>query len=272
MKEVLLSIFKASEDRLKNPVFGTFFLSFIAFNWKPVSIFLLSDCQIEERIVLISNNYSAVQTLLLYPLLTVIFYNMILPYVMVLIEWMTSLSFKLRTQNHYKSKSLVLDEKKKVALAEAELEDIKSDYKEKADLNKQIRHLKDQIQGKDTYTEQLQQIMKRELDKNEELEKKVLERDDLVKNLNERIANVENSNSQYVKEYSNTPRESINDFVRNFLFINQAGKDKQAMAMVERFLTLGLITKTDLPDRKEHFMVTAKGLFFIRMAIENNLV
>lgn len=43
MKDIFLSVFKTSEERLKNPFIGTFILSFIAFNWKAIFVLFVSE-------------------------------------------------------------------------------------------------------------------------------------------------------------------------------------------------------------------------------------
>lgn len=146
MKEILQSIFKTSEERLKNPFIGTFIIAFIALNWKPIAVFLLSSSPIEKRIDFIASNFSDLWNILWAPLIISIFYIGILPYLMLIFDKFTFLAFKNRNKNLYEVKKIDLDGKKDVAISEIELENLKSDYKEKSDLNNQIKNLNRELE------------------------------------------------------------------------------------------------------------------------------
>ncbi len=50
MKEFLQSIFKTTEERVKNPFIGAFMASWVVFNWKPLAFFIFAGKKIEEKI------------------------------------------------------------------------------------------------------------------------------------------------------------------------------------------------------------------------------
>ena len=56
MKEFLQTIFKTSEERIKNPIIGSFFTSWLIFNWKPILFFIFTNKTVEEKIIYIENN------------------------------------------------------------------------------------------------------------------------------------------------------------------------------------------------------------------------
>jgi len=57
IKEIYLSIKKTSTDRIKSPFYGVFILTWLAFNWQPVSILLFSELKMENRIGFINAIY-----------------------------------------------------------------------------------------------------------------------------------------------------------------------------------------------------------------------
>ncbi|WP_392346253.1 hypothetical protein [uncultured Polaribacter sp.] len=50
MKELIKSFFESSNERIKNPLIGTFAISWILINWKPVIILLFSKQTIQNKI------------------------------------------------------------------------------------------------------------------------------------------------------------------------------------------------------------------------------
>lgn len=71
LKEYFSSTINTAAQRVSNPVFGAFALSWSAFNWKSILYLLLSDSSIIDKITYISDN-SSWKTVALYPCLSVI--------------------------------------------------------------------------------------------------------------------------------------------------------------------------------------------------------
>lgn len=69
-KEYFSSTVNTAAQRVSNPVFGAFVLSWSAFNWKSILYLLLSDSSIIDKITYISDN-SSWKTVALYPCLSV---------------------------------------------------------------------------------------------------------------------------------------------------------------------------------------------------------
>ncbi len=69
LKEYFSSTINTASQRVSNPVFGAFSLSWCAFNWKSILYLFLSDSGIIDKITYISDN-SNWQTVTLYPFLS----------------------------------------------------------------------------------------------------------------------------------------------------------------------------------------------------------
>jgi hypothetical protein len=277
MKDIIMSIFKTSEERLKNPFIGTFILSFIALNWKPISVFLLSNQKIEERVIYVTDNYSNIFNILLYPLLISIFYLVVIPYIMWLFENLTFKSFKERNQNLYKNKLIDIDGKKIVAQSEIELENLKADFKEKADLNRQVDFLKEKLSEKDINIKKLEENVNELSSINNDLKKDVNGKERSINELYEKLEDSEIRTKNYYEEYANTPKNTIVDFVSILNRINKAEKSNENYIYIDRFIALGLLQMSkneNLSNNKkiEYIEITDKGLFFIKKAFNDKLI
>lgn len=68
-----------ARDRVMNPLLGPFSFAWLLSNWKAVSVLLVSNNPIEQRIAFIENNYIDIVRLLIVPLGFAIFYALVLP-------------------------------------------------------------------------------------------------------------------------------------------------------------------------------------------------
>lgn len=273
MKDIFLSIFKTTEERLKNPFIGTFIISFIAYNWKPLSVFFLSSQKIEQRIAFISNNYTDIFNLLIYPLVTSVIYIVLLPYLMWLFESLIFKSYKERNQNLYKNKLIDISGKKSVAESEIELENLKANYKEMADLNKQLQLYKDQIFTKDLDIKTLEDKIHDFAQLTNDLESTIQEKDKKINKLYVQLEDSEITTRNYYDEYENTPQKTILDFVNNLHLINKADKNENNTFFIDRFIALGLLqVNKDDNTRKEYIQITDKGLFYIKRAFSSRII
>ncbi|HFI3415036.1 TPA: hypothetical protein ACGP5O_001428 [Escherichia coli] len=71
LKEYLSSTVNTAAQRVRNPVFGAFALSWCAFNWKSILYLLISDSSIIDKITYISSN-SSWKTVLAFPCVSAI--------------------------------------------------------------------------------------------------------------------------------------------------------------------------------------------------------
>lgn len=273
MKDIFMSVFKTSEERLKNPFIGTFLLSFIALNWKAISIIFISTQTIENKIDYITKNYSKIENLLYYPLGISLIYIVILPYLMWLFESITFKSYKERSQNLYKNKIVDINGKKSVALSEIELENLKADFKEKSDLNNQINFLKNQIDDKDNILKSSEDRIENIINENNELKNELIKRDTIIDQLHYTINNNDSKFKNYYDDYKNSPKNTIRDFVNFFHKLNALDNNDKSNYLQDRFLSLGLVNVSiNNITNQEHFFITEKGLYFIKRANEEEII
>ena len=121
MKEFLQTIFKTSEERIKNPIIGSFFTSWLIFNWKPILFFIFTNKTVEEKIIYIENNYSRSWNLLWYPLISTFIYLIILPYINLTIEFLLNYSQTKRTDLSIAKQKLNIESQKQLAIEEVKL-------------------------------------------------------------------------------------------------------------------------------------------------------
>lgn len=269
MKELLSSFFKTSEERIKNPLIGTFILAFIAYNWKAILILIFSNKSIEEKITLITTSYSSIGNILIYPILISIFYILILPYIMWFFDFITFKAIKGRNVNLYKNKLFDIEGKKNIASEEIELENLKADYKEKSDLNKKVKNLEHVIETKNLKLEELSDILS---DTNKTVESLLVEnkkKDSTIRDLNEDIKNMSILKTNYISSFNKTPKEIIQNFINiipylNDYFNNILSTDEKRE--VENYLSLDLIELVQSENR-ERFKLTDKGLYFIQKSV-----
>ncbi|WP_060873834.1 hypothetical protein [Myroides odoratus] len=271
MKDFLGSIFKTTEERLKNPFVGSFIISFIAFNWKPILIVIFSNIPIEDRVSYVSNNYSDVAYLLVLPLLLSLFYVLFLPKIMCWIDENTFESFKKRNEHLYHSKTVDIEGQITIADKEIELEDKRANYKEKSDLNNQIKQLKNEI---DIYKADIDDLTNKLNDstiKNNDLNSLFNAREKEIKVFLDKKL-IEND---YLQEYLNTPSSTLKEFSENFYDINYMTNNRESKLLLDRFISLNLIRKLRPEelglDKSEKFTLTDKGWFFARNKFEDEL-
>ncbi|AZJ35230.1 hypothetical protein [Tenacibaculum singaporense] len=276
MKDIFNSIFKSSEERLKNPFIGTFIISFIAINWKPIMVLIISDKKIEDRIDYIAKNFNHLSQVLYIPLAIAIFYIGILPYIMMIFDKLTFYALSQRNENLYKNKLLDITGKKSVATSEIELENLKSDFKEKSDLNKKIKKLEEEKSLQESRIENFNDENTKLKNQLLSLEKSLNEKDRKIQEL--RYESKENNNQfkNYYTEYNSTPQNIVYEFVNSLHMINKYLTDsnslnRESKNIIEQFLSLGLI-ESQIDNNKRKFIISDKGLYFIKRAYSDNVI
>ena len=277
MKEIFSSIFKSSEERLKNPFIGAFLLSFIAINWKPILVVLISNKTIENRIDYVAENFSNISYTLFLPLAIAVFYIGVLPYLMMIFDKLTYYALSQRNDNLYKNKLLDIKGKKLVATSEIELENLKSDYKEKSDLNKKIKKLEDEISLRETRLDNFDKEKSNLEKKILNLEGTIKEKDKSIEEYRYRWEDNEYRFKNYYRDYKNTPENIVNEFVNSLHMMNKYLTDsdklnRESKNLIERFLSLDLIEYSANSNNKRQFVISEKGLYFIKKAYEDNII
>lgn len=157
MTEIFNNVIDTTKERLKNPFLGAFILSWIAFNWKGISYFILSDERIADRMETIETDYVGWYSGLGYPLIFAIFYLLGLPIVMLLFDGLSKWALEKR-KDHQKDLK-ISDYKRLTLLAKEEflLEQEKAGYRDTKTLNAKIELLNTQLQEKEELIANLNQ-------------------------------------------------------------------------------------------------------------------
>ncbi|MBW2936496.1 hypothetical protein KXJ69_00165 [Aureisphaera sp. CAU 1614] len=149
MIDFFKTFFETSKERIKNPLIGTFIISWMAINWRPIVVLLFSDQSIENRIDYIVSCYSSFKSYFLIPFLISLVYVIILPYFMWAVDYLIKKSTVERKRNVLNQVLLDYEGKQKIAIEESKLEDLKANFRDKADLNNQIELLRNQLDERD---------------------------------------------------------------------------------------------------------------------------
>lgn len=128
MVELIKNILEASRERLKNPILGTYSISFILINWRPILFLLFSSETIENKIIVINNEYCC-WTAILSPIGLTIIITFGIPYFMWLVEWGLAKSRFSRRKIRHEEKIIDLDNEIIIATKEFEIQNRKSGTK-----------------------------------------------------------------------------------------------------------------------------------------------
>lgn len=260
MKEFISNLFKASNERLKNPLIFSFILSWIAFNWRPVFTLLLSDKKIEDRISYISDNFNEIQYNLYYPLIFSIGYVLLLPYFTWLIEVLVQYAKVGRKRNLMSEQLSDLRDKQKIAREEYKYEQEKAGNVEISQLNINIQELSKANTEKDKIIERLK-IDLTELKK----ERNKLEQYISLESIDDSEFN-EDMKKELDKEYEeflntevSTYFEEISSEISQFKSIPK-NTDR---IVIEKLIYSGLIRRIDEEENQRvYYVLTKKGKHF----------
>lgn len=255
MREILKSFFEVSNERLKNPLIGTFMISWLLINWRPIFIALFSEKTITERIELIESNYSSISFYLTAPLLIALFYVIILPYIMWGIDEIIKKSTIGRKKNRTKQIIADYEGKQEIAIEESKLEDLKASYRDKADFNKQIEQLRNQLDDRE-------EILKSQ---SSEIEGLKNEKEDLQKLISENNQEkFKNKNSVYEKQYSEFIESDLYDFFKEVgVSIRNREEFPHGINEIikEKYLMQNIVEEIR-EENDSYYKFSDKGLFF----------
>lgn len=197
MKEFLQSIFKTTEERMKNPFIGAFMTSWILFNWKPILFTFSSSKIMEEKIKYIEDNFTGVSHILYYPLIAAVFYVLILPYISLLFDILLKYSLLKRNEIVVSKQKQNIENQKQLAIEEIKLEEAKTDFRERNTHNKLVEDL--QKRNKDLESEIMNE---KELNREmvDELKSELTSRERMT---NDEVRNFERRYGESRKEINN---------------------------------------------------------------------
>lgn len=190
------------KERIKNPFLAALTFFWFVFNWRILAYILFSSDTIELKIEYYKNYYHWLN-FYAYPLLSAIVYVILSTFIFAGIEWLTVKGFLLRRKVYYRKLEGDINAQEKVELAKFKREEARSGYKEQKDLN----------------------------DKIEKLKKSILEKEDIIKNIEKGNKDLENRlktiKSQISHDFQYDLRDTkIQNLINNFSneFINQHGR------------------------------------------------
>jgi hypothetical protein len=149
IKELILSMFETSRDRIKNPITGAFMFSWIIINWRIVLILIFSAKKVEDKIAFIETNYVDININLWIPLGFAIFYSLILPYIMALFDWILKKGIAFRRLISKDNRIIEIQHRQEIAAEEWQLEKIRQGSPDIDGLKSKIIDLENQLKEKD---------------------------------------------------------------------------------------------------------------------------
>lgn len=186
MKEIFDSIKSTVADRIKSPLFGSFSIAWLIFNWKAVLTVLLSDYPIELRIENVYADYYYVGQLLWYPLAASLLYVLGFPYINHIFDLLLNRYINLKNDLNNKREIARLDAQKDLIIKNIEVEEQKAEYKKRVSTNQEIKKLNDTIKEQEEKLIKINmehtalRIRNKELTENLQNEQKKSERQEIM--------------------------------------------------------------------------------------------
>lgn len=175
MIDYFKSLLEASRERLKNPILGTYTISFTLFNWRPLLFLIFSNASIEDKIVVINSEYCC-WSALLWPLVIASIITFAVPYIMLGVDLGLIIPKKDRRLIKHKEKIIRLDEQITIATKEFEIQNRKSGTKAIESLQDSILSLENEKQTLQAAIISEREINTLEINKLNDLLKKELEK------------------------------------------------------------------------------------------------
>lgn len=244
MKEFLQSLFKSTEERIKNPFIGAFITSWVIFNWKSILYIIFADNKIEDRIEFIMKHYSNVWNCLWLPLFSAVFYIVVLPYVSFIFEFFVKFSHKWRNKVSLDARAEALELQVGIARNEITLEEKKTEFRERNSHNQMVENLQNQVkiltERLDESSKNYQEVTNMLNDQNDNLSKNMQTINETysqrINEITEELK-IEQKRSRDLNSFiseKNSEINEINDFVKDLekklsieLFKNDRIKDSR---------------------------------------------
>ncbi|MFD2554760.1 hypothetical protein [Sphingobacterium tabacisoli] len=265
MKELLSTIFTTSKERIANPIIGTFIISWTAFNWKPIAFILFSNKKIEDKIVYIDSNFANIGNLLIFPLITVVIYLLIIPYINLLFEYLLEFPRVKRNMISISKQKQLINNEKQLAIEEIKLEEAKIEFRERKNHNALVESLQKQIIEKDN------QIIE-EIEKSENL---LADARKQVQRTNKQIEELSNSTTQQINSYVEENRILKENIVEKDKYLSDL-KQKQRIRELEMENRHNAVQQenihlsTEFNDLKRELSQSYNNIYAIENSRKNN--
>ncbi|KAF2508367.1 hypothetical protein EYY60_14650 [Flavobacterium zhairuonense] len=259
ISDLIKEVIDSSKERVKTPISGAYLLSFILWNWRPITLLLFENTTITQKIIVINSEYCDVMALI-GPFLLGIFFTVGIPYIMTVIDFLLAPAKKKRLRTIYQAKNNELSEQIELVVKELELQDKRTRSKTTDDFEKEISALQNRL---DTINNSNKSIV-------DDYENKI---QDLTKILQKTISERENE-----KEINDFRILMINSefhptdfqFVKNTeLTKNDVYGNSLITPKVQTFLT----QKEFIEPFNNGFRITQKGISFmkfVKQTLNNN--
>lgn len=129
-----------SKERLKTPLTGAFIWAFMCYNWKPLTYLIFSEMNIEEKIYIISKDYSSFERIW-HPILFAFLIILFVPVVTVVIEMLMRIVSNQKVSNQFAAKKHKIGQMKLIAKDEIELKNVQTENKTSQDYINEIQEL-----------------------------------------------------------------------------------------------------------------------------------
>lgn len=112
IKELVSSLKKTSTERISNPFYGVFMVTWLVYNWEGVAIMIFSDMKMQERVRFINSAYPFMYIL---PFCTAVFLTFVLP-------WCTEKITFFQSKPLSRTSSLLAIRKKRMLISDISVE------------------------------------------------------------------------------------------------------------------------------------------------------
>ncbi|EOC1317159.1 hypothetical protein ACI09J_001781 [Cronobacter turicensis] len=201
IKEALSSAVTTASQRVRNPVFGAFVLSWCAFNWKQILYLFFSDKGIYNKIEYISANSNWSFNLLL-PVASTLVICVVMPWANNFISWLQAkpLDNNDSIENQRKAKQIL----RSTRLRRLEAKRDVTYEKVKTGAEKDIQSMKEQILSSQDRMGELtrerdsfREISEQQANKIQSLENEILKMNDIISSLEEGEIDMEKAFKEY---------------------------------------------------------------------------
>ncbi|WP_299674823.1 hypothetical protein [uncultured Dokdonia sp.] len=142
MKKIIDLFVESFSSKLRNPIIVTYIIYWVIYNWKSISYFILSDDDIEDKILIIETSYPFA---IWQPLLFAVLFIILINFIMYVVEKTQSFPKLWREQSKANEESKKLDIKEKIALKRVNVDLINRNPDQYIDLVKTNKELIDEV-------------------------------------------------------------------------------------------------------------------------------
>jgi hypothetical protein len=143
IKDFFKNILQSGSERMNSPIIGTYFISFVIYNWRAILVILFSNLSIENRIEIINGAYCCADAIIV-PIYMTAVYIIVLPHVQLSLDFLLGFSQKLSHNISQSRKRILLKGKVEEASLEREIADSRAGTSEISSLKIQVDLLKEQ--------------------------------------------------------------------------------------------------------------------------------